>query len=372
MSFQIDNYCIMLKLNTLSIIDASTKIQYKKELKAEELILCDNEDDVYELLNEKLTDNLISFELGEDHLVATLKITKTKEIKFNIPKVINEELLPSDISEPKDLIKIIEAQKIQINLLNLLINKTTELENKMNSVLFFELAQVFIRNDVEYLKLGGDGYGSQYLNSGYKRNREHKIDIIYFDKVECQNSLPYNQPLNDGDLPFYPTRQSPDDNILFKLLKNITYNNLNDEEYALKLENFVKYFRHIKTYSNNDLHNLKYCYKLKYLFLACRTHKIGIEGGYYYFEERDIKYEELNNLPDTLEFLELCDLKNLTDITFCKKLKKLNGLGIIRCPNIVDISCLKDCPNLEYLDITGSTKIVNLLMLTNPKLKIVK
>lgn len=371
MSFQIDNYCIMLKLNTLSIIDATTKIQYQKELKPEELILCDNEDDVYELLNEKLTDNLISFELDEDHLVATLKITKTKEIKFNIPKVINEELLPSDISEPKDLIKIIEAQKIQINLLNLLINKTTELENKMNSVLFFELAQVFIRNDVEYLKLGGDGSYSQYLNSGYSgrgQTRQSKKDIIYFDKIECE----YSCSIRDGDLPIYPTRQCSDDIILFKLLKNVNINNLNDEEYALKLENFVKYFRHIKTYSNNDLQNLKYCYKLKYLFLVCRPHKIGIEGGYNYFEEKDIKYEELNNLPDTLEFIELNDLKNLTDITFCKKLKKLNGLGIIRCPNIVDISCLKDCPNLEYLDITGSTKIVNLLMLTNPKLKIVK
>jgi hypothetical protein len=64
-------------------------------------------------------------------------------------------------------------------------------------------------------------------------------------------------------------------------------------------------------------------------------------------------------------------IPKLSNISWIRELKKLTHLSFLGCANLVDISPLKDLPNLVELDIR-ETGVRNTECLTNPKIKITK
>ncbi len=80
-----------------------------------EFKICDNNEQLYDLLNEKILDKEIVFEQYEDSLQCTINITKKINVIFKIPEV--------KITDTNELFKIINSQKnkliyYQIKLLN--------------------------------------------------------------------------------------------------------------------------------------------------------------------------------------------------------------------------------------------------------------
>lgn len=376
-TYQMNNYNICLKLNNLLIVDTISKRVFQCELNYKDFILCDNDEDLYDLLNEKLLDKNISFELVKDYLVGSLKIsistTKFKEIKFEIPETV----------ENKDMIQIIELQKIQIDLLT---DKIIKMENKMNSILFFEMDQSFINSNIEslwlgrkssLLMIGNDGTSTFPKGNGYPY-REYYNKTLYTISTYLPNINSNRKSYSDK---FNEIQKIEGFQKLLFMYHNVEDPSLmigNDHKYIEQYKftktcyNDILNFRLIKMYNNNDLINLQKLNKLKILIISPNCDKYFMERLMCEILDDNHTYTELNYISDTLEFLELCELTNINDITFCKKLKNLKTLLLIDCPNIEDISCLKDCPNLVYLKISGTTKIVNTIMLTNPKLQIIK
>lgn len=312
-TYQIDNYNIMLKLTTIVVNDIVNKRIFQTELNYNNFILCENDDDLYELLNEKLLDKSIKFELYENRLIGSLKInissTKFKEIKFEIPEVeYSFNHISNSTIDTNNLSETIELQKNQIELL---IKKVTELEAKSHDILFFEEAQQFIRSNCTHLCIGCN---------------HNKFDTRHFTPITVNQS---RQIINrmSGDIP-----------------SNRTYKFINGPN------------SHI---NNEDLLNFQYLTNLIELHIY----------GYSYLTLNNLN--PFSNLIN-LEVLHIEYFKDLVDISVLRKYKKLKYLYLVCCPNLEDISCLKDCPELIYLDISQSPNIKNLLMLTNPKLQIVK
>lgn len=322
-TYEINNYIVTLKLNTIIVNDKINKRIFQTELDYNNFILCENDDDLYDLLNEKLLEKSINFYLDNNRLIGTLRInittTKFKEIKIEIPEVdYNFNHIQCTPLDTNNLSQTIELQKNQIELL---IKKVTELEAKSNSILFFEEANQFIRSNCTHLCLN---YGPNCNNIDFKNNYQSEHSIKATKSLHGSNyEIIVNRmtQIKMGDIPY-------------KFIKIITI---------------------------EDMYNFQYLINLVELH-------IQLQG---YNKINMINLTAFNNLTN-LEVLYISGSSELNDISTIRKFKKLKYLYLIDCINLEDISCLKDCPELIYLDISRSPNIKNLLMLTNPKLQIIK
>jgi hypothetical protein len=367
-NYDINNYKITLELNHI-IIKNDNNI-YETNIDYNIFKICENNEQIYDLLNEKILNKQISFEKYDDYLECIINITKKDYIIFNIPKVTDNYKL-INITEIDELIKLVNSQKKQIELLS---NKISELEINKNEILFFELANINIKNNTKFLSLGTK---SKYIDILCFNKNTHKVDILDLYNITYNyNNIIRLKPEYKNI--YIKEFNHKNEKLMECLSELVIFNNAVEfKEFRKlidtsknkicndKIYNFIKYFRCIHQYSNDDLLNLKYLKELKYLFISESNDTILLE------KQNDI-YDKLDYLSDSLEFIEINKLDNLKDITFCKKLFNLKGLAIIECPNIEDISCLKDLDNLIYLNIEGSSKITDISMLTNPKLQIIK
>lgn len=278
MSYQIDNYNIIMDSVHIIITDSDKKYQSELKLLNVNNLLCDDNSDIYNFLDEQFTTNNVSFKIIGDKLVGTIKISKFKDLKFQIPEVVE------DIKKPE--------------------------------LLFFELNQTFMKPTITKLIMGYCPYN--VTTSKYK--------IVNLFKIICLNVDYYSK-----------------DSLIYK--NNRIINNC----------------RYIKLYNENDLLNLQYLTDLKYLAIS-NNKKYSISS-----------YENLNRISKckNLTLLLLNKLTKLTDISFCSQLPNLRELYLLDCPNIEDISCLKDCINLQYLDVTGSINIKNINRINNSNLQII-
>ena len=177
--YQIDNYNIYLKSNTIRITTFSKRV-FQSELNYNDFILCENEEDLFILLDNYLSKNEIIFTVGNNNIIASIKINlpplKTKEITFMIPEI-------------REIMDIKDAQIIKLNSIikdfntkfDMLSDKIKELEERSNNRVFLEGSKIGIFKDITDLVLFGPGvahnYGELYNHQFISSNKyyfEHK------------------------------------------------------------------------------------------------------------------------------------------------------------------------------------------------------
>jgi len=188
--YQIDNYNVYLKGNTIRITTAISKRAFQCELNYADFILCDNEEDLFTLLDSYLSKNEIIFKLEKNNIIASIKILlpplKTKEVKFMIPEVRETmDIKDAQIIKLNDIIKDFNYK------FNMLSDKIKEIEERTNNRVFLEGNKIGIFKDITDLVLFGNSrmyedqlYNHNFINSNcYYFNHINISNIKYLDKL---------------------------------------------------------------------------------------------------------------------------------------------------------------------------------------------
>jgi hypothetical protein len=97
--YNISDLTIFLKSNNIKIINKSNQI-FQTDLDYNNFIICNDNEDLYSLLDDYLKNNKVSFETSESKIILTMEIKipsiKSKYISIDIPEII-------DILDNKDI-----------------------------------------------------------------------------------------------------------------------------------------------------------------------------------------------------------------------------------------------------------------------------
>lgn len=308
--YQINKYYIRLDINNIYIVNTYSLNTFTKNLDYDDFLLCNNNSDLYELLNEALINKNIIFNQCEYNLICKIKINFTFKYKINITFEV-----------PR--IFIVKSQLPQSN-------------KYYKMYMYLKNMNSLTNNITKYLFLGNI-YESVLLN-----------DIKHYDiLLELKTINNYNRLINE----LFESDFLEEDMLL--ILKNYTKLLDMHENNRLEFKNIPRYIKYIDIYTYNDILNLNYCSNLKYLYIGPNLKIKGRFNNYYNLDSNLITHKDLYNLPISLEYLEIHNLQNLKNINFCKRLINLKGIALINCQNIDDLSYL---PNLKYINSSGSSK----------------
>jgi hypothetical protein len=311
--YNINDLTIFLKSNNIKIINKSNKI-YQIDLDYNNFIICNDNEDLFSLLDDYLKNNKVLFEISESKIILTMEIKipsiKSKNISIDIPEII-------DIFDNKD-IQILKQEKL-INELNKIIGL---LENNP------------IRNNFVILP---------------------NFDSIIPIQTECLIIILY-----DYKYEFETGKHNHFNNfILKKIFKNvITPYVKNNTTLSNTKVIYPKYNYNFETY---DFENIKYLTNIKKLIV------------YNYDEYSDYSIINFSNIKYLHILEELYIIKlSFKNIEFIKELKELKKLHINDNNSIDNIELLSSCEKLVELDISYCPNLKNINYLKNSKLKIRK
>lgn len=295
MSYQIDDYTVYLKSNLIKVITIDQRT-FELELDYNNFFVCNDNDELYLLLDSYLLNNNVEFILEKNKLIFNIKIDigpLKRIVKIEIPEIINNS---DDVAT---LMKKI----------NILTNKVSILEKRLGYAVFFNDNYVQPINIKSKIMIIGDpNYMNKFSITAGKDDFGLDANIL--------------KMYNEHDLYLYTMLTS----------RYYLYNenpNLDNIKFMTELEIlFIKTDYKII----DNINNIRYLEKLKVLHLG----------------KTDIKNINFCKYLNNLEYLILEELNDLEDINILDNCNKLKILKIIKCPNIKNINKLCN-PKLEII-----------------------
>jgi hypothetical protein len=335
MSYIINTFNIYLKSNNIKIITPSQRM-FQSELNYNNFIICNDNEDLFSLLDSCLKNNKISFELCRNkiilHMVIDLPPVKSKNLNIEIPELQNDiDIKDMHILKQESIINDFNKK---ISELENKIEKLSELENKIEKLSELEnkiekLNKILTKQDYVVLP------GFNYIIPIDTKN----LIIIFNDFIS---------ELRNGSNPSFSN---------FTKYYNNNINNHSNISNVMMI-NINSYIRN----ENYNFENIKYLTKLKTLIIDNPS-----------YTNCEYNIDNILNIKYLVNLEELIILGfNIIDISFVKDLNKLKSLNISNNTVIRNIEPIKYLTNLTELTITGCPKIINLNYLTNPQLKITK